>query len=153
MKFYRKRNIHHPIILVDNKPVPWIRIASFGVISTEDAATIKVLDEAAEKSKGQVQEITKEQFDVVLGEEKKTQQPSVRRTFPPRDPTSDRGRSAPSQAPSVTPSNVSPAPGAAPVKTVGKPGRPAKPKNASATPVVEPPPGVSGLADETPIEP
>lgn len=144
MNFYKKRNIFHPIIEVGGQPIQWQRVGTSGVLATEDAATIKVLDKAAAESRGAVSVLEEKQYVELLAAEKKIAQPTQGRTFLNKPYTVDRGRSAalPAQSPTPPPASAPPVAGPAATKAEKKPRR-----AVASPPVVTPPPGISGVAD------
>ena len=149
-KYYKKRNIHHPVLRFDGKQIDWVRVGNSGVISTDDDGLIKYLDEAGKDSRGAVESLTKVAYDQHAAVEKKTLSTVSRRTFPSRPIVADGSRSAASRGKFATPPSVSPPQVADHAESVHK--RQAK-KAVSSRPIVEPPPGVSGVssvADDTP---
>jgi cell division protein FtsN len=153
MKYYRKRNIYHPVLTVNGAPIPWQRVGTSGVLATEDPDTVALLDLAAKESRGAVQVLTEDEFKSQSEPEKKTQSQQPRRTFPTRVIGEDASRSRVQSPKSATPPSGSPPPAAAPAVSAAKKkvGRPAR--VAAGAPVVEPPPGVTGIAQPDEPEP
>jgi len=145
MKYYLKRNIHFPVLTVQGSPIEWERIGNSGILATEDGDVVSYLDTAVKESKGAVKELTQEEYGNLTEAEKKTQSPPIRRTFAQQRVGVDASRSRGPSRKSEKQSSDTPVPDADPVAVTRK--KSAAKRTSSATPIVEPPPGISGTAD------
>jgi len=141
MNYYWKRNIFHPVLSTAKTVVDFERVGTSGVIATEDAEVIELLDKVAKETPGAVKVIEKADYDRATEKKIPGIDTKVRRTFVDRPPSVDRGRSGRSDQKSGNTSTVPVAPAVAPATKVA--GRPKRAAVVSA-PTVEPPPGISG---------
>lgn len=148
MKHYRKRNIHHPILLLDGQPIPWQRVGHTGVLAVDESVPeskglIEYLDKVAAESPGSVQVITADVYAAQVEAEKKTRNPQQGRTFVNRKTAAvDSARSAKPVAPSPRPSSGSEAAAAA-VEKAGP--KPPKKRAIISPPVIATPPGIGNI--------
>lgn len=147
MKYYRKRNIHHPVLLIDGNVIPWQRVGHTGILAVDDSlpeskALVDYLDKVAVESPGSVKVITAGEYEAQVEAEKKTQNPQRGRTFVIRKSAAiDSGRSgrpvAPSPKRSSESENAVAAEKAAP--------KPPKKRAVISPPIVQAPPGLGNI--------